>query len=263
VTTNTATFQVGAVVSPLVFAGTITTLGFPATFAAATLFSIPGIILPLLIRVPGMPRGAVTEGSMLSRMWQGFLFIKSHPILPGLYIMDIGVTIVSHYRQIMPLMADRLFKAGPGAVGVMTAANSIGGIAGTFAVLFLTRFRAKGMLVMYASLVFALLLIALGFTTALWLGVVVLIGLGATDAIGMATRQTTVQLTTPDNMRGRAVSFNNVAAMSANNIGTFEVGFMSDQIGAGHTMILAGVVGLLVVIVVWRSMRAIQDYRYP
>jgi len=263
VTTNTATFQVGAVVSPLVFAGTITTLGFPATFAAATLFSIPGIILPLLIRVSGMPRGAVTEGSMLSRMWQGFLFIKSHPILPGLYIMDIGVTIVSHYRQIMPLMADRLFKAGPGAVGVMTAANSIGGIAGTFAVLFLTRFRAKGMLVMYASLVFALLLIALGFTTALWLGVVVLIGLGATDAIGMATRQTTVQLTTPDNMRGRAVSFNNVAAMSANNIGTFEVGFMSDQIGAGHTMILAGVVGLLVVIVVWRSMRAIRDYRYP
>ena len=263
VTTNTATFQVGAVVSPLVFAGTITTLGFPATFAAATLFSIPGIILPLLIRVSGMPRGAVTEESMLSRMWQGFLFIKSHPILPGLYIMDIGVTIVSHYRQIMPLMADRLFKAGPGAVGVMTAANSIGGIAGTFAVLFLTRFRAKGMLVMYASLVFALLLIALGFTTALWLGVVVLIGLGATDAIGMATRQTTVQLTTPDNMRGRAVSFNNVAAMSANNIGTFEVGFMSDQIGAGHTMILAGVVGLLVVIVVWRSMRAIRDYRYP
>jgi MFS family permease len=263
VTTNTATFQVGAVVSPLVFAATITTLGFPATFAAATLFSIPGVILPLLIRVSGMPRGAVTEGSMLNRMWQGFLFIKSHPILPGLYIMDVGVTIVSHYRQIMPLMADRLFKAGPGAVGVMTAANSIGGIAGTFAVLFLTRFRAKGMLVMYASLGFALLLIALGFTTALWLGVVVLIGLGATDAIGMATRQTTVQLTTPDNMRGRAVSFNNVAAMSANNIGTFEVGFMSDQIGAGNTMVLAGVVGLLVVIVVWRSIRAIRDYRYP
>ncbi len=263
VTTNTATFQVGAVVSPLVFAGTITTLGFPATFAVATLFSIPGIILPLLIRVPGVPRGVVTEGSMLSRMWQGFLFIKSHPILPGLYIMDIGVTIVSHYRQIMPLMADRLFKAGPGAVGVMTAANSIGGIAGTFAVLFLTRFRAKGMLVMYASLGFALLLIVLGFTTALWLGVVVLIGLGTTDAIGMATRQTTVQLTTPDNMRGRAVSFNNVSAMSANNIGTFEVGFMSDQIGAGYTMVLAGLVGILVVIVVWRSMRAIRDYRYP
>jgi MFS family permease len=263
VTTNTATFQIGAVVSPLVFAGTITTLGFPATFAVATLFSIPSILLPLLIRVSGIPRGVVTEGSMFSRIWQGFLFIKSHPILPGLYIMDIGVTIVSHYRQIMPLMADRLYNAGPGAVGVMTAASSIGGIAGTFAVLFLTHFRAKGMLVMYASLGFALLLIALGFTTALWLGVVVLIGLGATDAIGMATRQTTVQLTTPDNMRGRAVSFNNVAAMSANNIGTFEVGFMSDQIGAGYTMVLAGVVGLLVVIVVWRSMRAIRDYRYP
>ncbi|MDA0768925.1 MAG: MFS transporter [Chloroflexi bacterium] len=263
VTTNTATFQVGAVISPLVFAWTITSLGFTATFATAAAIAVPGIILPLMIRVSGIPQDRSTETSMLRRMWQGFLFIKSHPILPGLYVMDVGVTIVSHYRQIMPLMADRLFKAGPGAVGVMTAANSVGGIAGTFAVLFLTSFRAKGMLVMYATLAFALLLIALGFTTALWLGVVILIGLGATDAIGMATRQTTVQLTTPDNMRGRAVSFNNVAAMSANNIGTFEVGFMSEQIGAGNTMLLAGGVGLVVVLLVWRSMRAIRDYRYP
>lgn len=263
VTTNTATFQVGAVVSPLVFAGTITAFGFTATFATAAAMSIPGVVLPLMIRAPGIPQNRSTEGSMLGRMWQGFLFIKSHPIMPGLYIMDVGVTIVSHYRQIMPLMADRLFKAGPGAVGVMTAANSVGGIVGTFAVLFLTRFRAKGMLVMYATMAFALLLLALGFTTSLYIGVVILMGLGATDAIGMATRQTTVQLTTPDNMRGRAVSFNNVAAMSANNLGTFEVGFMSDQIGAGYTMILAGAVSIVVVLVVWRSMRAIRDYRYP
>ena len=90
-----------------------------------------------------------------------------------------------------------------------------------------------------------------------------MIGLGATDAIGMTTRQTTVQLTTPDHMRGRAVSAHSVSAMSANNLGTFEVGFMSEQIGAERTMILGGIVSLVVVVAVWRLVRGIREYRYP
>ena len=79
----------------------------------------------------------------------------------------------------------------------------------------------------------------------------------------MTTRQTTVQLTTPDNMRGRAVSFHSVSAMSANNIGTFEVGFMSQQVGAGNTMVLGGVISVIVVFAIWRLMRGIREYRYP
>jgi predicted MFS family arabinose efflux permease len=158
---------------------------------------------------------------------------------------------------------DKLFKAGAGAVGVLNAANSFGGVAGTFAVLFLANFRAKGMLVVYATLVYAVLLIAFGLNTSLWVATVIIIGLGAADAIGMTTRQTTVQLTTPDNMRGRAVSFSSVSAMSANNLGTFEVGFMSEQIGAGNTMILGGAIGVVVVLLIWWFLKGIREYRYP
>ena len=64
-------------------------------------------------------------------------------------------------------------------------------------------------------------------------------------------------------MRGRAVSFSSVSAMSANNLGTFEVGYMSEAIGAGNTMILGGVVGIFVILIVWRSIRGIREYRYP
>ena len=94
-------------------------------------------------------------------------------------------------------------------------------------------------------------------------GGIIITALGASDAIGMTTRQTTVQLTTPDNMRGRAVSFHSFSAMAANNIGTFEVGFMSAQIGAGNTMLLGGVVSVIVVITVWRVASSLRDYRYP
>ena len=84
-----------------------------------------------------------------------------------------------------------------------------------------------------------------------------------TDAVGMATRQTTVQLTTPDHMRGRAVSFHSFCAMSANNIGTFEVGFVSSRIGAGNTFLLGGIISVIVVTTVWRFITGIRNYRYP
>jgi ENTS family enterobactin (siderophore) exporter len=263
VTSNTATFQVGAILAPLAFALVMTTFGPTTTFAIAAISALPAAALPLFIRTSGVADDSGNEAPMLRRMWEGFLFVKSHPILPGLYLMDVGVTIVSFYRLILPLIVDKLFKAGAGAVGVLNAANSFGGVAGTFAVLFLANFRAKGMLVVYATLVYAVLLIAFGLNTSLWVATVIIIGLGAADAIGMTTRQTTVQLTTPDNMRGRAVSFSSVSAMSANNLGTFEVGFMSEQIGAGNTLILGGVVGVVVVLLIWWLLKGIREYRYP
>ena len=264
VTSNQATFQIGAIAAPLAFALVVETLDATAAFIVSAVFALPASVMPLMIRAQVAPTERQDEDeSVLKRIWEGAVYVMRHPILPGLYLLDIGVTIVSFYRQILPLIVDRMFKAGPAAVGVVTAANSLGGVAGTFSVLFLANYRAKGLLVLYATLVYALLLIAFGFTTSLWLGTLIIAGLGATDAIGMTTRQTTVQLTTPDHMRGRAVSAHSVSAMTANNLGTFEVGFLSEQIGADRTMILGGVISLVVVIAVWWLVKGIRQYRYP
>ena len=138
-------------------------------------------------------------------------------------------------------------------------------------VLSLANYRSKGMLVLYATGTYALLLFAFGSIQyidlntifILTVGSVIIAGLGATDAIGMTTRQTTVQLTTPDNMRGRAVSFHSFCAMGANNIGTFHVGFMSSRIGAGNTMILGGIVSICVVLAIFKFVSGLRNYRYP
>ena len=264
VAANQAMFQIGAIAAPLAFAAVIETLGAAAAFALSAAFALPAFILPLFIKTKSAPPDADrNRGNTLARIWEGVVYVKSHPILPGLYILDIGVTVVSFYRQILPLLADRLFRAGAGAVGVLNAANSLGGVAGTFAVVFLTGFRAKGMLALYATLVYAALLFAFGLSPWLWLGTLIIAGLGATDAIGMTTRQTTVQLTTPDDMRGRAVSAHSVSAMTANNMGTFWVGAMSERIGAANTMLLGGAVSAAVVAAVWLLARGMREYRYP
>lgn len=273
VTSNTATYQISSILTPLLFALAYKVIGLPAVFMIGIFFSIPASLIPLFINTKYGTDGSEkpSEGSMISKVWEGFTFVRNHPILPGLYIMDIGVTVVSFYREIMPLIVDRLFKQGAWAIGPLSAANSLGGVCGSFLVLFLAKYRAKGMLVLYATGTYSILLFGFGSIQflnvnplfLLLIGGAIISGLGATDAIGMTTRQTTVQLTTPDHMRGRAVSFHSFCAMAANNIGTFEVGYMSDRIGAGNTMLLGGTVSICVVLIVWRVISGLRNYRYP
>ena len=274
VTSNTATYQISSILSPLMFTAAYELIGLSAVFVLGVCTSIPATLMPLFVklRYSLMEQDKKTnEAPMIQRLWEGFTFVRTHPILPGLYAMDIGVTVVSYYREIMPLIVDKLFRQGAWAIGPLTAANSLGGVAGSFLVLFMANFRAKGMLVLYATSIYAILLFAFGSlqflpgnpVVLLVVGGAIISGLGMTDAIGMTTRQTTVQLTTPDNMRGRAVSFHSFCAMSANNIGTFEVGYMSSRIGAGNTMLLGGVVSVMVVIAVWRLISGLRNYRYP
>tara|TARA_Y100001936_G_scaffold25064_1_gene23019 strand:- start:5599 stop:6765 length:1167 start_codon:yes stop_codon:yes gene_type:complete len=273
VTSNTATFQISMILTPLLFSSTIELIGLEGAFLTAVIFSIPATIFPLFVNLKyNIDTNENTQNiSMIKRIYEGFKFVKNHPILPGLYALDIGVTVVSFYREIMPLIVDKLFKQGPWAIGPLSAANSLGGVAGSFLVLSLANYRSKGMLVLYATGTYALLLFAFGSIQyidlntifILTVGSVIIAGLGATDAIGMTTRQTTVQLTTPDNMRGRAVSFHSFCAMGANNIGTFHVGFMSSRIGAGNTMILGGIVSICVVLAIFKFVSGLRNYRYP
>jgi len=122
--------------------------------------------------------------------------------------------------------------------------------------------KSKGIVVLYATLLYGILLIFFGLASSLIIGTIIIALLGASDAVGMTTRQSIVQLTTPNEMRGRAVSFHSVAAMTANNIGHFEVGVMSDIIGAEKTMILGGILSILVVIIIWKAFSGVSSYKY-
>jgi predicted MFS family arabinose efflux permease len=218
--------------------------------------------MPPLISAIGRPEG-VASGSMMRSIVDGFTFVRHHPILPGLFLLDAGITVVSFYRQVLPAIARGLFNGGAGATGVLTSANSAGAVAGSFLVLGLVNYRAKGMMVLYATIAYSLLLFAFGSASSLLVGAIVIAGLGAADAVSVTLRQSTVQLTTPDHLRGRTLSFTTLAAQTANNIGTIWVGFMSAWIGEGKTMVLGGVLSLIATLVIWRTVSAIRNYRYP
>jgi ENTS family enterobactin (siderophore) exporter len=265
--TDTASQNVAAIVGPLLFAAITLGSGLTAAFFVAAAIALPAAILPSLIRAHGHAAGGahapdpLRRPSAVEQTVEGFRYVAKHPILPGLYLLDWGMTVASFYREILPVLALGLFAAGASATGVLGAANSAGAIAGSFVALAVAGYRAKGMLVLYASLAYGVFLFGFGTANTLWLGAVMIALLGAADSVTVAVRQTTVMLTTPDHMRGRAFALMIVVAQTANNIGTIWVGFWAATIGAANTMVLGGVISIVATLAIWRFWRPIREYR--
>ncbi len=253
--------QVATVVGPLVFWVVYDRLGVAASFAVIAAIGLSASILPLLIRASGKPE-VTHRQSVWTSLKEGGVFVKRHSLLPGLYLLDMGVTIVSFYRQLFPVFAGQLFGLGASGTGLLNTANALGGILGAFAVFFTGRVSRKGVVTLVGTLFYAVFLIAFGINKNFPLGLVIVGVLGMTDTLSMTMRSTIIQLTTPEQLLGRASSIGNVVAMGANNLGQVEVGMLSAVIGAGSTMLLGGALSVVFVLVVWRFLPGIRKYGY-
>ncbi len=261
--TDTASQNAAAIVGPLLFAVIAVHAGLTEVFLIAGLVSLVSSLLPWLVHAPGVAEGQ-DDGprtSMVAQTKAGFRFVARHPILPGLFLLDIGITSASFYREILPVLALGLFAGGASATGMLGAANSMGAVLGAFIALLFVQYRAKGMLVLYASFAYGVVLFGFGTASSLWVGMLMIACLGIADAVTVAVRQTTVMLTTPDHMRGRAFALMILAAQAANNIGTIWVGAWAGVIGASNTMILAGVISITATFAIWRIWRPIREFR--
>ena len=261
VTVSTSTMQVASIAAPQLFAPLYNYFGVGTTLLATSVIAGISVLAPLMIRASGEPQGGnrrVTWGTIV----EGFHFVRKHPILPGLYMLDIGVTIVSFYRMLFPFFSDALYGMGATGTAFLTSFNSAGGVIGSMFVFVTERWRRKGLIVLVATLIYALLLFAFGLNRIFWVGCGVVALLGLTDAIGMTMRQALVQLTAKDSMLGRASSAHSFAAMGANHLGQMEVAFVGGIIGAGPVMILGGAISVLVVAAVWLLAPGISRYRY-
>ena len=260
--TDTASQNASAIAGPLLFAFVAVMTDLTIVFMLGGLIALASAVLPTSIRVTGIAESENDEqSSQLKQTKDGFRYVSKHPILPGLFLLDIGITTASFYREILPVLALGLFAGGASATGMLGAANSTGAILGSFLALLLVGYRAKGMLVLYASFAYGFILFGFGTVNSLWLGMLMIGLLGATDAVTVAVRHTTVMLTTPDKMRGRAFALMILAAQTANNIGTIWVGAWVGTIGAGNTMVLGGIISITATALIWGLWKPIREFR--
>jgi hypothetical protein len=82
------------------------------------------------------------------------------------------------------------------------------------------------------------------------LSVAALVMLGACDMVSVVVRHTLVQISTPDEMRGRVSAVNMMFIGTSNEVGQFESGVTAAWLGAVPAVV-AGGVGTILIVVLW------------
>jgi predicted MFS family arabinose efflux permease len=83
------------------------------------------------------------------------------------------------------------------------------------------------------------------------------------DGISVVIRGTVLQLTTPDEMRGRVSSVNSMFINSSNELGQFESGMTAKLFGGAQpAIVFGGIMTVIVVIISWIKAPRLRKFEY-
>lgn len=156
-----------------------------------------------------------------------------------------GVTLLGvSYMVVLPVVAAEVFQGDAVIFGYMTSAVGVGSLIGAFFMGAKTNALGLDKLILIGTLVFALGLAVFSFSTLLWLSLLALLTTGLGRVIIYTGSNTLLQTISPDEKRGRILSFYIMLFMGSLSLGSFLIGLVTDWIGAPLTL-FCGSIGVL------------------
>ncbi len=214
------------------------------------------ICLAFMRARPGLP--AEKKESPIQSVRGGFNFIRENSVILGLMSMDTCVNFFGAYRSMMPAIARDILGTGPTGLGALLGVPALGALVGSGVVMTLGNPKHKGKLIISVTLIYTAGLICFALSRSLTLSLVIVFSLGLVDAIGETLRDTLVQLITPDRMRGRVKSFDQVFMSSGTYLGYLQMGTTAAFVGIPGALVLGGCLGSAAVLLVARFARSLR-----
>jgi predicted MFS family arabinose efflux permease len=170
--------------------------------------------------------------------------------------------IIPIFTVLPPIYAVEVFGDESGRVlGFLMASVGVGGIGGGFVTASLGRLERRGLLQIASLFLLSLSLISFAFSTTLLVALLFLALAGFFEMIFLITNQTLLQLSIPDNLRGRVTSVVNLN-IALSPLGGLLAGVGSDLLGGPKmiTIVMASIAAAIAVFILFCS-PTIRNYR--
>jgi MFS family permease len=252
---SSSAIQTAFIIGPAL-GGFLYAAGPAAAYSMAALLFLSASLLTSFIRFDRVPPRWNSRD--FRSLFSGIAFIRSRPEILGAISLDLFAVLFGGATALLPIFARDILHTGPWGLGVLRSAPSVGALAMS---VFLARFPLEhriGHLMFGAVIVFGLATITFALSNSMLLSLGALVVLGAADVISIVIRMTLVQLSTPDEMRGRVSAVNSLFVGTSNQLGEFESGVTAALLGTVPAVVVGGM-GTIVVAILW--MRLFPDLR--
>jgi len=174
---------------------------------------------------------------------EGFRFvIRNLPIRAILMLLGVVSLTGMPYTVLMPIFADRILHGGPRALGWLMGCAGVGALAAALRLASRTELKGLNRWLPAASFAFGVTLIGFAWSRVFWLSACILVLVGFSMMIEMASSNTLIQSMVPDELRGRVMSVYSMVFMGMAPFGALLAGVVAGRIGAPWTVTASGIV---------------------
>jgi len=270
---NMTVFQAGAIAGPLVAGALIPVFGFSWLYLIDTfcLFAT----LWAVVRLPALRvEGASGWPPGLRSVIEGIAYLRGHPVLLMSFLVDIIAMVFGMPRALFPEIAHESFSGpeeGGLAFALLFAGIPVGAVIGGIFSGWVSRITSQGKAVVWCIIVWGLAMVGFGLSVAVadrvpeaavWMlsaSVLMLVIGGAADMASAAFRQSILQSSAADEVRGRLQGIFIVVVAGGPRIADVAhgataaiVGTAAAAAGGGVLVVVLTVAAVLAVPVFWR-----------
>lgn len=221
----------------------IATVGLPFTFAAEmVMFTISGI---LLTRIPDVPLEGERRKFGYDSIAEGFRFLRPRRIIQAAFLLDLSAMVFGMPTALFPAIGTELLGGDAFTVGLLYSAPGIGALVAALTSGWVSRVRRQGVAVVAAITGWGLAITVFGFSTSLMISLVMLGLAGAFDVVSAIFRQSIVQLSVPDDLRGRLSSMHMAITAGGPRLGDLESGLVASVTSVPFAVVSGGIACLL------------------
>ncbi len=222
--------------------------GPAAVYVLAVIMAIAAVICTLRIKTQAKARAR--EPITTSTVLAGLRYIWREKVILGSISLDLFAVFLGGAVALLPVYAREILLTGPWGLGLLRTAPGVG--AATMAIFLAHRpiRRKVGAIMLWCVAGFGLFTILFGLSHSLFLSLIALFFVGATDMVSVIVRAVLIQVATPDEMRGRVNAVDMVFIGASNEFGEFESGLTAQWLGTVPAVVLGGI-GTLVVTAIW------------
>jgi MFS family permease len=252
-TWNSTVWQIAAITGPAIGGLVYGFFGVKIAYMAVIFFMLLGLILLGNVKKYEVP-AREKEESLFDRLASGIRFVFKNQILLASMSLDMFGVLFGGAVAMLPIFAAEILKVGPQGLGFLRAAPMLGAVIMSIVIAYRPPLGKAGRYLFLGVTGFGLSVILFALSRNFFLSLFLLALGGAFDNISVIIRSTTMQLITPDEMRGRVASVNSIFIGSSNEIGSFESGVAAKLMGLIPSVIFGGAMTLVVVTVAaWKA----------